>query len=57
MISKKVRELFVSLMEAASGNNTSLIKFDPETEIYSGSFNVTLLDKFIHEGVFEMICA
>lgn len=55
MISKKVRELFVSLMEATSGNCTSMVYFDPETEVYRGSFNTTLLDKFIHEGVFEII--
>ncbi|WP_293751171.1 hypothetical protein [uncultured Paraglaciecola sp.] len=55
MISKKVRELFVSLMEATSNKSTSMVKFDPETEVYSGSFNTTLLDKFIHEGVFEVV--
>ena len=42
-------------MEATSGNNTSLVEFDPETEVYSGSFNTALVDKFVHEGVFEVI--
>jgi hypothetical protein len=55
LISKKVRELFVSLMEATSNSSTSLIKFAPETEIYSGSFNEVLLNKFINEGVFEVV--
>jgi hypothetical protein len=55
LISKKVRELFVSFMEATNNNATSMVKFDPETEIYSGTFNVVLLNKFIHEGVFEVV--
>jgi hypothetical protein len=55
LISKKVRELFVSLMEADAGNNASMVVFDPETEIYSGSFNELMLNKFINEGVFEVI--
>lgn len=55
MISKKVRELFVSLMEATNNSSTSMVEFDPETEIYSGSFNVALLNKFIKEGVFEVV--
>jgi len=55
LISKKVRELFVSLMEANSNNSTSMVRFDPETEVYSGSFNEALLDKFINDGVFEVI--
>jgi hypothetical protein len=42
-------------MEATSGNNTSMVRFDPETEIYSGSFNSILLNKFINEGVFEVV--
>ena len=42
-------------MEATSNNSTSMVSFDPETEVYSGSFNATLLDKFIHEGVFEVV--
>ena len=42
-------------MEATNNNNTSMVRFDPETEIYSGSFNVTLLNKFINEGVFEVV--
>ena len=42
-------------MEATNNNNTSMVTFDPETEIYSGSFNAALLNKFINEGVFEVI--
>lgn len=57
MISKKIRELFVSLMEANSGNSASLVTFNPENEIYSGSFNEVVLNKFVHEGVFEIVDA
>jgi hypothetical protein len=42
-------------MEASSGNSNSMVTFDPETEIYSGAFNPALLDKFIDEGVFEVV--
>jgi hypothetical protein len=42
-------------MEANSGNSPALVNVDPKTEIYSGSFNTTLLDKLIHEGVFEVV--
>lgn len=42
-------------MEATSNNSSSMVRFDPETEIYSGSFNTILLDKFIKEGVFEVV--
>jgi hypothetical protein len=55
LISKKVRELFVSLMEADDGNNVSMVVFDPETEIYSGLFNEYMLNKFINEGGFEVV--
>jgi hypothetical protein len=55
LISKKVRELFVSLMEADARNNASMVVFDPKTEIYSGSFNEFMLNKFINEGVFEVV--
>ncbi|MBU3002006.1 hypothetical protein [Paraglaciecola arctica] len=55
MISKKVRELFVSLMEATNNNNTSQVRYDPRTDNYRGSFNLTLLNKFIDEGVFEVV--
>ena len=40
MISKKVRELFVSLMEAT---NDSAVSYDNETEQYSGFFNSDLI--------------
>ena len=42
-------------MEATSNNSTSMVTFDTETEVYSGSFNTTLLDKFIQEGAFEVV--
>ena len=44
MISKKVRTLFVSLMEAT---NASLVSYDIETEQYSGNFNAAVVDKYI----------
>jgi hypothetical protein len=55
LISKKVRELFVSLMEASNNNATSMVIFDHETEVYRGVFNGALLNKFINEGVFEIV--
>jgi hypothetical protein len=42
-------------MEATSYNSSSKVRFDPKTEIYSGSFNMALLNKFINEGVFEVL--
>ncbi|WP_166425632.1 hypothetical protein [Paraglaciecola sp. 20A4] len=55
MISKKTRELFASLMEANSNNSMAVVDFDPETEFYTGLFNETLLNKFVNEGVFELV--
>ncbi len=52
MISKKVRELFVSLMEAS---NDSSISYDIETEQYSGYFNNTVVDKYIELGALELV--
>lgn len=52
MISKKVRELFVSLMEAADG---SAVSYDVETEQYSGLFNSTVVDKYIELGAIELV--
>ena len=40
-------------MEATS--STSMVIFDSETEIYSGTFNEAILNKFIKEGVFEVV--
>jgi hypothetical protein len=54
MISKKVRELFVSLMEA---NDDSPVSYDVETEQYSGSFNATVVDKYIELGALELVDA
>ena len=55
MISKKIRELFVSLMEANSNSSNATVTFDPETEQYTGTFNEALIDKFVHEGAFELV--
>jgi len=52
MISKKVRELFVSLMEAT---DASPVSYDIETEQYSGSFNATVVDKYIELGALELV--
>jgi len=52
MISKKVRELFVSLMEATEA---SPVLYDVETEQYSGNFNSTVVDKYIGLGALELV--
>lgn len=52
MISKKVRELFVSLMEASED---SPVSYDVETEQYSGFFNNTVVDKYIDLGALELV--
>ncbi|KGJ93925.1 hypothetical protein [Colwellia psychrerythraea] len=52
MISKKVRELFVSLMEAA---NDAAVLYDNETEQYSGYFNSAVVDKYIELGALELV--
>ncbi len=52
MISKKVRELFVSLMEAT---DDSAVIYDGETEQYSGFFNNTVVDKYIELGALELV--
>ena len=52
MISKKVRELFVLLMEA--GNDTP-VTYDRETEQYSGFFNASVVDKYIDLGALELV--
>jgi len=52
VISKKVRELFVSLMEAS---NDSAVSYDIETEQYSGYFNNTVVDKYIELGALELV--
>jgi hypothetical protein len=53
VISKKVRELFVSLMEAS--NNESAVQYDVETEQYTGYFNSGLVDKYIDFGALELV--
>ena len=52
MLSKKVRTLFVSLMEAT---NASLVSYDIETEQYSGNFNAAVVDKYIALGALELV--
>jgi len=52
MISKKVRELFVSLMEAT---DVSPVSYDIETEQYSGAFNASVVDKYIELGALELV--
>ncbi len=52
MISKKVRELFVSLMEAS---DDSLVTYDVETEQYNGCFNSGVVDKYIELGALELV--
>jgi hypothetical protein len=42
-------------MEANSNNSSSMVRFSAEAEIYSGVFNKILLNKFINNGVFEVI--
>jgi hypothetical protein len=54
VISKKIRELFVSLMEANSNSNAT-VTFDPETEQYTGTFNAAMIDKFVQQGAFELV--
>jgi len=52
VISKKVRELFVSLMEAT---NDSPVLYDVETEQYSGCFNRVVVNKYIELGALELV--
>jgi hypothetical protein len=52
VISKKVRELFVSLMEAS---DDSPVSYDVETDQYSGFFNKTVVDKYIELGALELV--
>jgi hypothetical protein len=52
VISKKVRELFVSLMEAT---DDSPVSYDIETEQYSGFFNNVVVDKYIELGALELV--
>lgn len=52
MISKKVRELFVSLMEATED---SAVTYDVETEQYNGFFNSVVVNKYIGLGALELV--
>jgi len=52
VISKKVRELFVSLMEASDDYPVS---YDVETEQYCGCFNSAVVDKYIELGALELV--
>jgi len=52
VISKKVRELFVALMEA---DDDSPVSYDIETEQYTGFFNRLVVDKYIELGALEFV--
>lgn len=52
MISKKVRELFVSLMEAT---DNSPVTYDIETEQYSGFFNNAVVNKYVELGALAVV--
>ena len=52
MISKKVRELFVSLMEVTEN---SPVTYDEETEQYNGCFNNAVVNKYIELGALELV--
>ena len=52
MISKKVRELFVSLMEAT---DDAVFSYEIETEQYRGYFNNSVVDKYIALGALELV--
>lgn len=53
MISKKIREFFGSLMEAKK-EGTPVI-YDNGSEQYTGVFNQALVNKFLKEGVIELV--
>jgi len=53
VISKKIREFFVSLMEAQSEG--SVILYNNELEQYSGVFNEAVINKFIDQGIIELV--
>jgi len=53
VISKKIREFFVSLMEAKD-EGTAVI-YDNNTEQYIGVFNDTTVNKFISDGIIELV--
>ena len=42
-------------MEAYSDHNHALVSFDPVTEVYTGIFNPSVLDKFIGHGALELV--
>jgi len=52
VISKKVRELFVSLMEAAAD---APVCYEVETEQYRGYFNSSVVDKYIELGALDLV--
>jgi hypothetical protein len=52
MISKKVRELFVSLMEAT---DASPVYYDEETQQYHGCFNAAVIKKYIELGAISLV--
>ncbi|MGB0937700.1 MAG: hypothetical protein ACPGTQ_09585 [Colwellia sp.] len=52
MISKKVRELFVSLMEATEDSAVIYVR---ETDRYSGYFNESVVNKYVDLGLLEVV--
>ena len=52
MISKKVKELFVSLMEATEDTP---VLYDVETEQYTGFFNESLIEKYIESPRVKLV--
>jgi len=57
VISKKVRELFVSLMEAkeTAATDEAAVSYDNETDQYTGYFNHGVVDKYIELGALELV--
>ena len=57
MISKKIREFFAALMEAAKDENATdaAVYYDNETEQYTGAFNESVVNKMIDQGVVELV--
>ncbi|MDU0354235.1 hypothetical protein RS130_10090 [Paraglaciecola aquimarina] len=53
MISKKIRELFVSMMEAYE--DSTPVAYDADTEQYTGYLNQAVVNKFIDSGLLELI--
>ena len=55
MISKKVREFFVSLMEASDETAGTPVTYCKDSDQYQGVFNQSVVDKFIDQGLIELV--